>query len=167
MTSFGDYLQAYGGVKGSEVESFHGISIAKAASRISTLEHFVWSTLPSGLRESEGTLFVPHQEGKAQVDECIKSSLKDLWARTTFLWTGRYVDVLAYPAFTSLYPAGSSHILWILPSLVSTATKVPSLGDPRSNIGNFVKRILGSLHRSLPGLALLAMAIARATRWLR
>ena len=54
-----------------EREVAQGKNIAEAAAAVETLEHFVWSTLPSASIVSAGKISVPHVEGKAQVDEYI------------------------------------------------------------------------------------------------
>ncbi|XHG05012.1 hypothetical protein AWENTII_008264 [Aspergillus wentii] len=62
-------------------ETRHGQNIATVAATIPTLQHFIWSTLPSAL--SKG-FSVPHQDAKAEVDEYILSSLPELADKTTF-----------------------------------------------------------------------------------
>ena len=49
-------------------EVLQGKNIANAATHITTLEHFIWSSLPSVSTVSSGKLAVPHMDGKAEVD---------------------------------------------------------------------------------------------------
>lgn len=87
-----DFWNPFGAsLTAEEVEALEvaqGRNIVDAASATPTLEHFVWSTLPSAAAASGGKILVPHFEGKATVDEYIKASpLKD---KTTFFWVGYY-----------------------------------------------------------------------------
>jgi hypothetical protein len=66
-------------------EVLQGKNIANAAAHITTLEHFIWSSLPSASVVSGGKLAVPHMDGKAEVDEYILSSLPALAQKTPFL----------------------------------------------------------------------------------
>lgn len=59
-------------------EVLQGKNIANAAARVTTLEHFIWSSLPSASTVSGGKLAVPHMDGKAEVDEYILGSLSAL-----------------------------------------------------------------------------------------
>lgn len=72
------------------IEQAQGITIANAAAKTPSLEHFIWSTTPSAERVSAGELRVPHMDYKANVDEYIRQELPDLAARTTYLYFGFY-----------------------------------------------------------------------------
>jgi hypothetical protein len=75
--------------------------MAKAASATTTLEHFIWSTLPDRNATTNGKFKVPHCDSKAQVDTFIKKD-KALLAKTTFLWTGLFAASQQYPLLTPL-----------------------------------------------------------------
>lgn len=79
-----------------EIEARQGISLAKAAFRTSSLEHFVWSTVPDHVKISGGKHSIPHFEGKLKVDEFIRQD-KDLLSKTTFLWVGYYGTNITLP----------------------------------------------------------------------
>lgn len=86
------YLTYLSAAEAQDLEYTQGRNIADAASTISTLEHLIWSTLPSADTISEGTLLVPHFDGKVLVDKYIQASpLKD---KTTFYWVGFYTGNL-------------------------------------------------------------------------
>lgn len=76
--------------------------MARAASQTSTLEHYIWSTLPNSKKLSNGKYVVPHFEGKNRIDDYIRSD-KALLAKTTFFWITFYGNNFAYPIFTPNY----------------------------------------------------------------
>ncbi|KAJ9654184.1 hypothetical protein H2198_006748 [Neophaeococcomyces mojaviensis] len=83
----------------AEIEATQGINLAKAAAETASLEHFVWSTLPSSSKISKGKYAVPHFEGKHKVDTYIKTQ-DILLAKTTFLFVTWYAQNFTYPMFT-------------------------------------------------------------------
>jgi hypothetical protein len=102
ITDFVEPFAANGPEKAIEIELAQGINLAKAASKASTLEHYIWSTLPNSGRITNGKLRVPHFEAKNQVDDYIKSD-KALFAKTTFMWIAWYANNYQYPMFTPIY----------------------------------------------------------------
>jgi hypothetical protein len=70
--------------------------LAKAAAKIPTLEHYIWSTLPSASDLTGGKCPVPHLDYKAKVDQLIREELPDLAAKTTFLWFAFYPANMAF-----------------------------------------------------------------------
>lgn len=81
------------------MEVSQGINLAKAASQTSTLEHYIWSTLPDNQAISNGACSVPHFESKTRVDEFIKKD-KPLHAKTTYLWVTFYATNIMLPMIT-------------------------------------------------------------------
>jgi NmrA-like family len=81
-----------------QVEYSQGVNLAKAASATSSVEHYIWSTLPDRKAISNGKNPVPHCDAKAQVDVFIKQDLA-LLAKTTFLWPSFFAATLHYPMF--------------------------------------------------------------------
>src|ERR1700733_6035357 len=55
-----------------KVEYGQGVNIVSAASKTSTLEHFIWSTLPDSGKISNGEYILPHFDAKARIDAYIK-----------------------------------------------------------------------------------------------
>ena len=79
-----------------DIEVEQGIKIAAAASKVSSLKHYIWSSLPGGEKTSNGKFPVPHCDSKAIIDEHIHSKMPDLAKKTTFLWVGFYGTNLVY-----------------------------------------------------------------------
>jgi len=141
-----------GPVHASETESRQGINLAKAASATESLEHYIWSTLPSGKAISNGQFTVPHFEAKNVVDRYIKSDAK-LLAKTTFLWITFYAQNYYFPMFTPIHvPTAGKYI-----QISSTPPSVPilSIGDARTNIGIFVRAILAQPQKTRGGKTVL------------
>jgi hypothetical protein len=136
----------YDGAMDHEVAQ--GKNIADAAAAVETLEHFVWSTLPSASTVSAGRIPVPHMDGKAQVDEYILKSLPALAQKTTFYWGGFYAENVTYPPYNpNLLPSAGKYV-WVQP--VASHTLVPMVGDHTVNTGIFVQRILEKPDLCLP-----------------
>jgi len=155
VTDFFEPFAKHGPIKATEVESQQGINLAKAASATSTLEHYIWSTLPDAKTASNGRYLVPHFEAKNQIDRYIRSDAK-LLAKTTFLWITFYAQNYLFPMYTPIYvPTAGKYI-----QIQSTPADVPiaSVGDAHTNIGIFVKAILANPQKTLPGRFVLAKA---------
>jgi hypothetical protein len=136
----------YDGVMEHEV--VQGKNVADAAAAVGTLEHFVWSTLPSASTVSAGRIPVPHMDGKAQVDEYILKCLPVLAQKTTFYWGGFYAENVTYPPYSpNLLPSAGKYA-WVQP--VASNTLVPMVGDHTINTGIFVQRILEKPDLCLP-----------------
>jgi hypothetical protein len=90
MTNFWESIWTLGIQGAGELEQKQAISLASAASKIPTLEHYIWSTLPHASKISNGKFKVPHLDYKAEVDEYIQKSLPELAEKTTYLWAGWY-----------------------------------------------------------------------------
>lgn len=76
--------------------------LARAASKTSSLEHYIWSTLPSAKKQFNGKFPVPHLDYKAEVNDWIRADLPELHAKTTYLVLGYYPNNL--PSFPMLKP---------------------------------------------------------------
>jgi uncharacterized protein YbjT (DUF2867 family) len=85
-----------------EIDYKQGLNMAKAASKIPTLQHYIWSTLPNSTVLSQGKVTVPHFDAKARVDDFIRQE-KELLAKTTFAMFGMYAENMLYPIFTPSY----------------------------------------------------------------
>lgn len=78
-------------------ECRHGTNLAHAAAETYTLEHYIWSTEPDSHVLSRGKYNVPHFDGKAYVDDIIRTVYPDsLYLKTTFLWVSFYAKNLQY-----------------------------------------------------------------------
>lgn len=103
VTDYYDNFFQLGAEKSMAIETNQGINMAKAASKVPTLQRYIWSTLIHSSALSNGEVIVPHFEGKAQVDEYIK---KDpvLLKKTIFaLFTIFATNLTAYECFRPIY----------------------------------------------------------------
>lgn len=142
-----------------EREVAQGKKIAGSATGVETLEHFVWSTLPSASTVSAGKIPVPHMDGKAQVDDYIVKTLPALAQKTTFYWGGFYAENVTYPPYSpSLLPSAGKYV-WV--QLVAPQTLVPMIGDHHVNTGIFIQQILEK-----PGLCLPMGYVLGVVDWL-
>lgn len=104
FTDYYDHFFNHGAAASMKMEAARGISLAKAAAKTPTLEHYIWSTLPLTSALSQGKVIVPHFEGKAAVDVYIKEHLPDLLAKTTFtIFTIFAANMHLYPIFRPIY----------------------------------------------------------------
>jgi hypothetical protein len=156
VTNFWGILAQQGLEKAFELETANGIAIAKAALATPTLEHFVWSSVPNPLKLSGGKRLIPHFEAKNRVDQYIESE-PELLAKTTFLWVGYYGNnVFYYPQYFINAIGGSEHSIQL--GVYGADVPLTTIGDPRVNIGRFVKAVLENPGKTLPGKVVLAAA---------
>lgn len=103
VTDFYESFWDKGWEKAMEIEYAQGTNMAKAASKVTKLEHYTWSTLPYTSRITNGKAMVPHFEAKGRVDEFIRSD-KRLLERTTFcLFTTFTINLIQYDIFRPIY----------------------------------------------------------------
>ena len=153
VTDFFEPFGQYSPEKAMEVESEQGINLAKAAASTSTLEHYIWSTVPNGMKISGGKYLVPHFEAKNKVDDFIKGDTP-LLAKTTFLWITFYASNYYLPMYTPYHILTAGKYIQILPTPPSVPVK--TIGDARKNVGVFVKAILSNPDKTLHGKFVLA-----------
>jgi nucleoside-diphosphate-sugar epimerase len=134
VTDFWGEYEKHGPKKAKELEHQQGINMAKAASETSTLEHFIWSTLPNGTKEFP----VPHFEGKHDVDDFIKADAA-LLAKTTFLMVCFYANNLQLASFRPYWIDTIKKYVQF--TTYGPGTPIPFIGDV-SNITQFVKAIV-------------------------
>jgi len=139
VTDFFEPFAAGGPEHGMKVEVQQGINLANAALATPSLQHYIWSTLPNGVKISNGKYLVPHFEGKNKIDDYIKSK-PELYAKTTFLWITFYGTNYVFPMFTPNFVKSSGKYV----QLSATGPDVPikSIGDVSKNIGFFTSAIL-------------------------
>ena len=148
MTNFFEPFAAHGPEKAIEIETQQGLNLAKAASKTTTLEHYIWSTLPNAPRISGGKYDIPHSAAKNRIDDYIKSDAA-LLAKTTFLWVAFYANNYQYPMLTPSLVKTSGAYVQLAPARADTP--VYSIGDPSANIGVFVHAILTHPQKTLGG----------------
>lgn len=100
MTNFWEHLfTGKSSTESGELEKAQALALARAASKSATLEHYIWSTLPSATKTSGGKFKVPHLDYKAQVDDVIREEMPELAEKTTFLFFGYYASNMAFFPF--------------------------------------------------------------------
>ncbi len=137
MTNFWEHL--FSGKSADEAgktEAKQAFNVALAASKIPTLEHYLFSTLPNATELTDGKRGVPHMDHKAGVDERIKKELPDLAAKTTFIWMGWYSGNMAnmYLIKPIEIPRTGKYI-WMQPSRADAV--LPVSGNVTANLGRF------------------------------
>ena len=138
------------------VEYSQGVNIASAASKTSTLEHLIWSTLPDSRKISNGEYIVPHFDAKTRVDAYIKGN-KALLSKTTFLYVTFYSSNLFYPPITPNLVKSSGKYVWAMP--LPADTPLSHIGDQTTNVGVFVKAILANGEKARGGKYVLASVL--------
>ena len=111
-----------------EIEITQGTNLAKAAAKTSTLKHYIWSTLPNGMKVSDGKYLVPHFDAKNKVDDYIKADT-NLYAKTTFLWVTYYASNYLFPMFTPNIMVSHSHFKKGSNSVTDASTARKHLGS--------------------------------------
>lgn len=112
MTNFWEHLFTGSSADESgKKEAVQAWNLAQAAAATSSLDHFIWSTLPNAKKTSQGKSPVPHFDYKAEVDERIMKELPDLAAKTTFLYLGYYPsNMIFFPMCTPFKVVSQVHV---------------------------------------------------------
>lgn len=150
MTNFAESFVAYQSpTKAIEVESEQGINLARAAAATSTLEHYVWSTLPNALSISGGKYLVPHFESKNRVDAYIRDKESALLRKTTFFWVAFYSTNYAFPVFAPhLIPTAEKYLQF---GSYAPNTPIYMIGDVSVNITPFIKAVVEQPEKTANG----------------
>ncbi|KAH6712476.1 putative NmrA-like family domain-containing protein 1 [Leptodontidium sp. MPI-SDFR-AT-0119] len=139
VTDFFEPFAKAGPEEGMKVEVLQGKNLANSATKTPTLKHYIWSTLPNGFEISGGKYLVPHFEAKCKIDAYIET-IRDLYAKTTFLWITWYATNYAFSMFTPIFVPTSGKCLQI--GTGPATTPILSIGDAKSNVGLFTNAIL-------------------------
>lgn len=131
-----------------EIELTHGKNAANVASRIPTLERFIYSALGPMEKASKGKYsFSYHWETKASVVDYIEEKQPVLARKTSYIYVGAYItNAFLYPKFD---PETETYIS-VLPT--GKETRMPIINVPRST-GPFVRALTEDEN---PGTKLLA-----------
>ncbi|KAK0276844.1 hypothetical protein LTR35_010238 [Friedmanniomyces endolithicus] len=154
VTDFAEQARQHGVAGAQEAELRQATNIANAAAATPSLQHYIWSTIPSAQAISNGTISVPHFESKASVDEYILRRLEPLAQKTTFLWVGYYPSNIMALAMAPTFHATSGKYVWLSP--VAGDTVVSSIGSQKDNVGLFVRAILRQPLLTLPSKYVMA-----------
>lgn len=118
-----------------------GSNLAAAAAATSSLEHYIWSSLPNSNKVSNGKISIPYYQSKNTVSDNIKAN-HDLHSKTTFLWVTWYASNLQYPFFKPFPIPSLGEETFIQISARPGSVPVKVAGDVTVNVGLFVKAIL-------------------------
>lgn len=136
MTNFWEHLGSGSSAdEAGEKEAKQAFNVALAASKTSTLEHYLFSTLPNATQLTKGERPVPHMDHKAGVDDRIRSELPELAAKTTFVWMGWYSANMAFfpPIRPFELPMSGGKWVWAQPTRADAL--LPVSGDVGTNLG--------------------------------
>lgn len=112
MGQFWEYIVQDGVEKAGEIEYNQGVKMANAASKTASLEHYIFATLPSASKATNGKIHVPHMDYKANVDVYIKGKLPELAKKTTFVWHGMYASNSAFfPCMKPTFLVSHKHLM--------------------------------------------------------
>jgi len=139
VTDFFEPFGKAGPEEAIKIEFQQGQNLANAALVTPTLKHYIWSTLPNGVKISGGKYLVPHFESKNKIDDYIRSK-KALFEKTTFLWVTWYATNYQFPPFNPIFVPTAGKYIQIGPAPANTP--VLTIGDARFNIGPFTNSIL-------------------------
>lgn len=120
-----------------DAEVQHGKNAADAASRVSTLERFVYSALGPMKRASAGKFpNSGHWESKAAIVDYIEQKQPELSAKTSLIYLG------AYSTNAFLYPRKDEATgRYTMPLMIPKETRFPII-DPESSTGPFVRALV-------------------------
>ncbi|KAJ5783769.1 uncharacterized protein N7518_009446 [Penicillium psychrosexuale] len=152
VTDFFASFATHGVEETVAIESTQGINCAKAASRTTTLEHYIWSTLPDNQKISGGKCSVPHFESKTKVDQYIHQD-KALLSKTTFLFVTYYATNMLMPMFLPNQFKTTGKSVQLLP--IAEDTPITILGATKINLGIYVLAILQQPQITLPAKEIL------------
>ena len=147
LTNFWEHL-GLGADGAGEKEAAQAYNVALAASKISTLEHYFFSTLPSGTKLSNGQRSVPHMDYKAAVDDRIRHELPDLAKKTTFVWMAWYSANMAFFPVIRPFEVPLSGGKWIWMQPCKADALLPVAGDVGVNLGVFIVAALAHPDKS-------------------
>jgi hypothetical protein len=140
--------------KAMDVELQQGINLAQAAAATSTLEHYIWSTLPNIKAISAGKYLVPHFEGKNRIDAYIRDNEPALLAKTTFFWVTWYHSNYTFPMFTPYFIGTAGKYIQL--GNYAPETPILTIGDVSRNVGAFAKAVVEQPGKTTGGAVVLA-----------
>lgn len=86
-----------------KAEQEYGLNVVRAAARISSLRHIIWSTLPDAEGITGGKYHIPHFQSKVTAEKYLQDPKNGLVGRTTFLRVGFYASNLKLDLYKPLY----------------------------------------------------------------
>jgi hypothetical protein len=85
-----DILVTEGAAAAQEWEARRGLNIAQAASKIPSLQHLIWSTLPDSRKVTNGKYVIPHFQSKIPAEQYLSDPKNGMDSKTTYLHVGLY-----------------------------------------------------------------------------
>ncbi|KIA75707.1 HSCARG dehydrogenase [Aspergillus ustus] len=147
-----------------ELEASHGLNIVQAASKISsTLQHFIWSTLPDADGLTDGKYKIPHFQSKIPAEKYLLDPANGLVGKTTFLRVGMYRSNLIRVPYTPVFVKEEGKYIMTLPC--SPSTLIPFIGEETPNIGLIVEAIVRQPERTLGRYVLGVSEYLTAAGW--
>ncbi|CAG9950334.1 unnamed protein product [Clonostachys rosea f. rosea IK726] len=141
VTDYYDFFFQIGKDASMEREFTYGTNLARAASKIETLQTYVWSTLPPTSVLTNNEAVVPHFDGKGRVNLYIKEHLPSLYEKTTFtLFTIFAVNMHQYPIFRPVWVESAQKWVQFYPT--DPKSPYPCVGDHATNSGVFIRAIM-------------------------
>ncbi|GAD99261.1 NAD dependent epimerase/dehydratase, putative [Paecilomyces variotii No. 5] len=134
LTDYWGLFMIHGPTKSKEIELQQAKNLAKAASATSTLEHYIWSTLPRGNKEYP----VYHFEGKSEVHDVIRAD-PFLLPRTTLFLICFYANNLQIASFRPYWIETAKKYVQF--TTYDPETMIPFIGAVE-NITPFIKAII-------------------------
>ncbi|KAF2471148.1 NAD(P)-binding protein [Lindgomyces ingoldianus] len=160
VTNFWEHLfTGKSQAESGEAEEEQAMKLARAAAKTTTLEHYVWSTLPSSKKLTNNKIAVPHLDYKANVDDRIKTELPELAMKTTFLFFGYYPsNIASFPLIKPFeYPGAYGKWIQMLPTPAEST--IPVSGDMIVTPGIWVRQILALPEKTLGKYSIVAPEI--------
>ncbi|KAL4995571.1 hypothetical protein BDV10DRAFT_202863 [Aspergillus recurvatus] len=160
VTDFWALYQQHGYKKAKEIERQQGVNMVKAAAAVSTLEHYIWSTLG----KTNKAYPVYHFEGKSEVEQLIRTEYPDLHAKTTFLLVSFYANNLQVASFRPYWIETAGKYVQF--TTYDPETMIPFIGDVR-NLTPFIEAIVSSPAEKVRNGAMVIASIAQwtAKKW--
>ncbi|KAH8645418.1 hypothetical protein BX600DRAFT_534344 [Xylariales sp. PMI_506] len=161
VTNFYEYFEKYGPEKAAEIETKQGANMAEAAAATTTLEHYIWSTLP---RDSE-QYPVPHFGAKHKVDNIIREN-PTLLAKTTFIMVCYYSNNLGLPSYRPYWIETAKKYVQF--TTHAPETQIPLIGDVSVNLTPFIRAIVARPEDTRNGTMIIASAeMVTADEWVK
>jgi NmrA-like family len=126
-----------------ETEFKQATAALKVISGLPSLEHLVWSSLPSMTAASNGRYKnVLHFDSKARITEHLKATYPDLWRKTTELWIAPYFqNWVKFPMFG---PEKRTDGVWELKTVDEGMCKpMVDVGDTGKTVRAILERGVG------------------------
>ncbi|CEL08939.1 hypothetical protein ASPCAL12084 [Aspergillus calidoustus] len=159
-----DVFLTRGAAAAEELEASQGLNIVQAASKVaSTLQHFIWSTLPDGEGITGGKYKIPHFQSKIPAERYLLDPANGLVGKTTFLRVGMYGSNLVRDPYKPVFVKEQGKYIMTLPC--SPSTVIPFVGSETPNVGVIVDAIIRQPEKTLGKFVLGVSEYLTAAEW--